>query len=323
MPTMKERIDPDMIPILEALYEMGFKIHLNELEETRAGLATLLQNLTAAAPPIEGIDISVQEAPYPDGSFNVPLRIYRATGNTETLPVMYWMHGGGYVLNRAEDDDPVASYLALALNCVVVSVDYRLAPENPFPIPMEDCYVGLKWTYDSAETLGIDPARIVIGGQSAGGGLTAGLAQMTRDRGEVPLLYQLLVYPMLDDRNLEQASDTVDDTYVWSRESNLLGWRYYLGQEPGTENTPLYAAPGRTEDLTNLPPAYMYLGDIDLFMAEDLDYASRLIQAGVLTEVHVYPGGVHAFDNLGATTALAQRCIADRDRTLKAVMHGS
>ncbi len=322
MPTMKDRVDPEMLPILDALVEMGFVVDLNDIEATRQATADVLAQMAAGAPPIEGVDITVQEAPHADGSYNVPLRIYRATGNTDTLPVLYWVHGGGYVLNKAEYDDALVCGFVLSLNCVVVSVDYRLAPEHPFPLPLEDCYTGLKWTYDNAESLNIDPARIVIGGASAGGGLAAGLAQVTRDRGEVPLLFQLLIYPMIDDRNLEQASDTVDDTYVWSRHSNLVGWRSYLGMAPGTDNTPLYAAPGRTEDLANLPPAYLYVGDVDLFLAEDLAYASRLVQAGVPTEVHVYPGGVHGFDQLGATTALAQRCNADRDRALKAVMHG-
>jgi acetyl esterase/lipase len=138
----------------------------------------------------------------------------------------------------------------------------------------------------------------------------------------VPLIYQLLIYPMIDDRNIEQADDPDYDHWVWSRESNYLGWKAYLGMEPGTDATPKYAAPARTENLAGLPPTYMYVGDIDLFMAENLAYASRLIEAGVPTEVHVYPGGIHAFDNLGATTALGQRCNADRTRAMRAVMHG-
>ncbi|MEO0565183.1 MAG: alpha/beta hydrolase fold domain-containing protein, partial [Chloroflexota bacterium] len=169
--------------------------------------------------------MSLVEVPNADGSFDVPLRIFRPEGSTETLPAMIWIHGGGYVLNNAEADDALVAYFAVTWNCVVVSVDYRLAPENPFPIPLEDCYVGLKWTHDNAASLNVDPGRIAIGGQSAGGGLAAGLGQLTRDRDEVSLIYQLLIYPMIDDRNLVQASDTVVDHYVWSRHSNLVGWR--------------------------------------------------------------------------------------------------
>lgn len=322
MERMKKRVDPEMIPILDALAGMGFVVDLNDIEASRKQIANVLATLAEGAPPIEGVDLTLHEAPYADGSFNVPLRVYTPLEKTEKLPAVFWIHGGGYVLNKAEYDDAQCAYFALAWNCVVVSVDYRLAPENPFPIPLEDCYVGLKWTYDSADTLGIDKSRIAIGGQSAGGGLAAGLAQITRDRGEVPLIFQLLVYPMIDDRNLEQANDTVDDHYVWSRYSNLMGWRAYLGQEPGTDKTPLYAAPGRTENLANLPPVYMYVGDVDLFYAEDLAYATRLSQAGVPVELHVYPGGVHAFEVLGGPTALAQRCAADRERAMKQALHG-
>lgn len=322
MKKMIDRVDPEMVPVWNAIAAMGFKADLNDINGTRVALRALLEKMSAAAPPIEGVDIAVHEAPYADGSHNVPLRVIRPSERSEVLPVLYWMHGGGYVLNRAEDDDALASGFALSLNCAVVSVDYRLAPEFPFPTPLEDCYVGLKWTHDNADALGIDPSRIVIGGQSAGGGLAAGLAQITHARGEVPLIYQLLIYPMIDDRNIEQVDDLDYDHWVWSRESNYLGWKAYLGMEPGTDATPKYAAPARTDDLAGLPPTYMYVGDIDLFMAENLAYASRLVQAGVPTEVHVYPGGIHGFDNFGVTTALGQRCNADRTRALKAVMHG-
>jgi acetyl esterase/lipase len=322
MPKLSERLDAELAPILDTLTDIGFVVDLTDIPQTRETVAGVLAAMAEGAPPIEGVEITVHEAPYADGSFNVPLRVYQPIDKNETLPVVYWIHGGGYVMNKAEYDDAQCSQYVLDWNCVVVSVDYRLAPENPFPIPLEDCYVGLKWTYNSADELGIDPARIAIGGQSAGGGLAAGLAQITRDRGEVPLILQLLIYPMIDDRNLTQASDTIEDTYVWSRYSNKEGWRAYLGQEPGTDNTPLYAAPGRTEDLSNLPPVYMYVGDIDLFFAEDLAYAARLSAAGVPVELHVYPGGAHAFDVLGGPTELAQRCIADRTRAMKAALHG-
>jgi acetyl esterase/lipase len=319
---MKDRVDPEMMPIWNMLEGMGFYVDLNDIQETRDRLGAVAEQLAAGAPPIEGVDLAVHEAPYADGSFNVPLRVTRPEGQTDTLPVLYWMHGGGYVLNDAAGDDALAAHFALTLNCVVVAVDYRLAPENPFPVPLEDCYVGLKWTYDNAATLNADPARIAIGGQSAGAGLAAGLAQVTRDRGEVPLIFQMLTYPMIDDRNIEQATAPEMDHYVWSRHSNLVGWRSYLGMEPGTDATPKYAAPARTEDLAGLPPTYISTGDVDLFLAEDLAYATRLIAAGVPTEVHVYPGGIHAFDVVGGTTALGQQSNTDRDKALKVALHG-
>lgn len=322
MQPMKDRVDPDMLPVLDQLKQVGFDIDLTDIGAARTKIRGVLEALQAATPPIEGVEITVQEAPYADGSYTVPVRVYQPKNKSGTLPGFFWIHGGGYVLNSAEDDDATAAHFALTYNCVVVSVDYRLAPENPFPIPLEDCYTALKWMYDSADALDFDPERIAIGGASAGGGLCAGLAQITRDRGEVPVIYQLLIYPMIDDRNIEQASDPIFDHYVWSRHSNLRGWRAYLGMEPGTPKTPKYAAPLRTDNLEGLPPALILVGDVDLFLEEDLAYATRLIQAGVPTEVHVYPGGVHAFDLLGAMTALGQRCNIERDAVMKAVLHG-
>ncbi|MEL6148749.1 MAG: alpha/beta hydrolase [Chloroflexota bacterium] len=322
MKPMSERVDAELLAVANQLTEIGFNPDLTDIPGTREAVAAILAAMAEGAPPIEGVEMTLHEAPNADGSFNVPLRVFHPEQRDGTLPVMLWIHGGGYVLNKAEYDDAQVAGFAVAWNCVIVSVDYRLAPEHPFPVPLEDCYVGLKWTYDNAEMLGIDTDRITIGGQSAGGGLAAGLGQITRDRAEVPLMYQLLIYPMIDDRNLEQASDTVPDHYIWSRQSNLLGWRSYMGMEPGTDNTPLYAAPGRTENLEGLAPVYMYVGDVDLFYAEDLAYATRLAEAGVPVELHVYPGAMHAFDLLGAQTAIGQRCNADRDRVMKQVLHG-
>jgi acetyl esterase/lipase len=250
------------------------------------------------------------------------VRVYEPSGRSETLPALLWIHGGGYILGTIEWDDQQARQFALSLDCVVVSVGYRLAPEHPFPTPLEDCYAALIWLFEQAEALGVDRACIAIGGASAGGGLAAALAQLARDRNEVPIAYQLLIYPMLDDRNVNQPGDTVEDTVVWTRAHNLFGWRSYLGQEPGTASTPSYASPGRTESLEGLPPAYVLVGDIDLFVEEDIEYARRLAAAGVPTELHVYSGGVHGFVGLGAATRLGARANAHRDEALQHVLHG-
>jgi len=202
-----------------------------------------------------------------------------------------------------------------------VSVEYRLAPEHPFPAPVEDCYAVLKWLATHATELGVEQNRIAIGGASAGGGLAAGLALLARDRAEVNVAFQLLIYPMIDDRNVAQANETVPDTLLWSRENNLIGWQSYLGGEPGGEDVPAYAAAFRATDLTGLPPTYIPVGELDLFLHENIAYAQRLLQAGVPTELHVYPGAYHGFDIFAPNSDVGQRFTADRNHVLKRAFH--
>jgi acetyl esterase/lipase len=189
--------------------------------------------------------------------------------------------------------------------CVGVSVEYRLAPETPYPGPLEDCYLGLKWVYDHHSELGIDPTRIGVGGVSAGSGLAAGLALLARDRGEVPLGFQLLDCPMLDDRQITPSSE-LDGLHIWNRDSNSFGWRCYLGDVYGRSDVPAYAAPARAADLTGLPEAYICVGTVDGFRDEAIDYAMRLNQAGVPAELHVHPGVPHGV-MMFPDTAVAQR----------------
>jgi acetyl esterase/lipase len=186
-----------------------------------------------------------------------------------------------------------------------VSVEYRLAPETPFPGPLEDCYLGLKWTFEHHRELGIDPGHIGIGGTSAGGGLAAALALLARDRGEVPLRFQLLDCPMLDDRQITPSSQQ-DGLHIWNRDSNAFGWRSYLGDLYGTPQVPAYAAAARATDVSGLPPAYVCVGAVDGFRDEDIEYATRLNQAGVATELHVYAGVPHGV-MLFAGTPVARR----------------
>jgi acetyl esterase/lipase len=224
----------------------------------------------------------------------VPVRVHRAAGAEGALPCLYSIHGGGYVLGSYAMDDARFDGLCPALGIVGASVEYRLAPETPYPGPLEDCYQGLKWVYENADELGIDRNRIGIGGISAGGGLAAALALLARDRGEVPLAFQLLDCPMLDDRQ-QTPSSQLDGLAVWSKESNTFGWRSYLGDLYGADDVPYTAAPARCRDLSGLPPAYVSVGTVDGFRDEDIDYAVRLNQAGVPCELHVYPGACHGY----------------------------
>jgi acetyl esterase/lipase len=207
---------------------------------------------------------------------------------------VYSIHGGGYVLGSYDMDDVRFDSWCPALGIVGVSVEYRLAPETPYPGPLEDCYRGLKWVYDHSDEIGVDPQRVGVAGVSAGAGLAAALALLARDRGEIPLAFQLLDCPMLDDRQ-QTPSSQMDGLAVWSRESNTFGWRSYLGNLYGSTEVPYTAAPARCPDLSGLPPTFVSVGTVDGFRDEDIDYATRLNQAGVPCELHVYPGASHGY----------------------------
>jgi len=239
------------------------------------------------------------------GDPDVVIRIHRPVGAKGDLPCLYSIHGGGFVLGSYDMDDARFDLWCPKYSCVGVSVQYRLAPETSFPGPLDDCYRGLKWVYDHHRDLGIDPSRIGVGGVSAGGGLAAGLALLARDRGEVPLRFQLLDCPMLDDRQVTPSSQ-LDGLHIWNRDSNAFGWRSYLGHLYGTPDVPAYAAPARATDLSGLPEAYVCVGNVDGFRDEDIDYAMRLNQAGVPTELHVHPGAPHGV-RMFAETPVAQR----------------
>jgi len=296
-------------------------LNLNDIPATRQFLAGLVAAMAAAVPDITGVAISDHVAPGPEGDPDVMVRIYQPETRPDTLPALLWIHGGGFVLGDIEGDDLKAKGLALALNCVVASVEYRLAPEHPFPAPLEDCYAALKWLAGSANQFGINATRIAIGGASAGAGLAAGLGLLARDRAEVDICYQFLIYPMLDDTNVEQAGPDIPDTAVWTRSHNLIGWRSYLGQEPGSDGISPYAAPMRAADVSGLPPTYIGVGTVDLFRDEDIAYAQRLMQAGVPTELHVYADGFHGFDGFAADTDTGQRFMAEYIRLVRRALH--
>lgn len=220
----------------------------------------------------------------------VRVRLHRAPGSAAKAPALLWIHGGGYIIGNAAQDDALCRQFARELGITVAAVDYRLAPEYPYPIPLEDCYGALTWL---AELPAVDPAAIAIGGASAGGGLAAALALLARDRGEVAVAAQLLVYPMVDDRSATQDGLADHRHRLWTQKSNVYGWSSYLG-----DADPNIAVPARNPDLGGLPPAWIGVGTNDLFEQEDLAYAERLIAAGVPCEVDVVPGAFHGFDQV-------------------------
>ncbi|HEU4324602.1 MAG TPA: alpha/beta hydrolase [Roseiflexaceae bacterium] len=290
-------VDPELAPMLAMLPPIV--LNHDQLPVIRSGIEQMRAALAAATPAIPGVEVADRRVPGPAGAPDVRVLVYRPSDVAHPLPALLWIHGGGYVMGAAEQDDLTVKQLVSEVGCAVVSVDYRLAPETPHPGPVEDCYAALKWLHANAGELGVDRDRLAIGGASAGGGLAAALALLARDRGELPLAFQLLIYPMLDDRTVTHA-DPHPHTgeFVWTRESNRFGWSALLGQEPGGEAVSSYAAAARAEDLSGLPPAFINVGALDLFLEEDIEYARRLIRAGVPTELHVYPGAFHGFNGV-------------------------
>jgi acetyl esterase/lipase len=255
-----------------------------------------------AAPPLA--EPGWSERTVPGGPRAPDVRVYVVNSGPAAgrRPAILLMHGGGFAIGSARSDIRQAQEIAAALGCVVVCVDYRLPPETRFPGPVEDCYAALKWLHADADQLGVDRTRIAVMGGSAGGGLAAMLAIMARDRGEVPVAYQALIYPMLDDRTGSTVQKPpYQGALAWTPEHNRFGWSALLGVPAGSPQAPAGAVPARVENLRGLPPAFIGVGSIDLFVDEDIEYARRLVDAGVPVTLSVVPGAFHAFDLLPGT----------------------
>lgn len=231
------------------------------------------------------------------GDSAIPVLVTTPIEGRRQRPAVLWMHGGGYILGSPEVEAMGSSRLARDLGVVVVSPDYRLAPEHPFPAALDDCMTTLEWMRAHAEELGIDPDRIAVVGASAGGGLAAAVAQRSHDEG-IPLRAQVLVYPMLDDRAVLRDDHAGRGRLLWTPANNRFGWMSYLGREPRMSDAPEYAAPARRTDLSGLPPAWVGVGDLDLFYDEDVDYAEKLRASGVPCELVTVPGMYHGADGL-------------------------
>ena len=232
------------------------------------------------------------------------VRLHRPPYGTGPGPAVLWVHGGGYVIGTPAQDDANCSRLSRELGATVAAVRYRLAPEHPYPAALEDCYSALTWLHGLPA---VDPARVAIGGASAGGGLAAALALLARDRAEVPVVAQLLVYPMLDDRSGDGVGADDANHRLWTRSSNRYGWRCYLG-----DADPNVAVPARHDDLRGLPQAWIGVGTFDLFHDEDLDYAARLRAAGVPCDVEVVDGAFHGFDGIAAKAPVSKAFFASQ-----------
>ncbi|KUM80892.1 alpha/beta hydrolase [Streptomyces griseorubiginosus] len=301
--------DPELGAALELIKDViSPGLTLDEIDAVRQGPA--IQMLAELDLTLDGFfKVEDRSVPGPAGAPEISLLIARPVtpepGGTGR-PVIYHVHGGGMVLgnNRLGVDGPLA--WARELDAVVVSVEYRLAPEHPHPAPIEDVYAGLVWTAEHAGEIGGDAERIVIAGASAGGGLSASLALLTRDRKGPRPIGQLLMCPMLDDRNDSPSTYQMAGLGVWDRTANETGWTALLGERRGGPDVPAYAAAARAEDLSGLPPAFLDVGSAETFRDEVVAYASRIWQAGGAAELHVWPGGFHGFDGFAPQAALSQ-----------------
>nr|WP_047168081.1 alpha/beta hydrolase [Sphingomonas sp. Y57] len=302
-------VDPQLAELLEKLPTRH--LSLDTLAEFRA------TSLIDPSPPRE-VGISwYQILSDPRGSASV--FVYRPPGKGP-FPCIYYIHGGGLVAGRAGDLHGFLAPLTLELSCIIVSVEYRLAPEHPFPAAIDDCHAGLVWTFENAARLGIDPRCIGVMGASAGGGLAASLALLVRDQAIYQLTFQHLIYPMLDDRTgTTRAAGAFVGRHVWTAQNNSFGWQSYLRDLAGSEKVPPYAAAARASDLSDLPPTLLAVGALDLFVEENMEYARRLIIAGVPTELHIYPGAYHGFD-LAPSAAVAADCREASLKSLRSVM---
>jgi acetyl esterase/lipase len=301
-------VNPELLPALKGLQTDTFSQEI--LAEARQG--PTVPPLPPPAPPLVNRHI-----PGPAGAPDVHIIIIDPSPGKKDRPVFLHTHGGGYITPNPTMA-PFLQRIAMECNCVVVSVDYRLAPETHFPGSLHDNYAALKWVHANADILGIDRTRIAVGGESAGGGHAASLAIYARDRGEIPILFQLLIYPMLDDRT--GSSQPVPPSigyFVWNAGSNRFGWTSLLGVPAGSANVPAGAVPARVATVAGLPPAWIGVGSIDLFVDEDITYARRLINAGIPTELIVVPGAYHGFNILAPDTNVSKRFVESFHQALR------
>ena len=307
---LHNRIDPELAEALAAVPKPNGRIFdLGNLEGTRELIRQMAAQGEPAAAANTAVLVKEHEASRP-GYAPVPLRVFRPTNVRGALPAMLWFHGGGQVLGFAAQEDAYLKRIAGEVGCMVISVDYRLAPEARAPAAAQDGFAAWRWLCREAKALGADPERLAIAGASGGGGIAAATALMIRDEGAPMPLFQSLNYPMIDDRNETPSAREISGLGVWDRENNLAAWKLILGDAVGSTHVSPYAAPARAAAVDGLPPTCIIVGELDVFRDEDVSYATRLLQSGIATELHVFPGAYHAWDlfapDAGLTAAFFQ-----------------
>lgn len=300
--SFSDRIDPEIVHAL-ATYPAERYIAIGEdPPKAREMTEAINREMRANLPPT---DVTIEEMTIPGPDCEIPTAIYQPPGPAPRGGLL-WLHGGGYIVG-VERDDARCIEFAEVVGCTVVSVGYRLAPESTYKESVADSFAALNWMVDNASELGIDASRVAVGGGSAGGGLTAGLALYNRDNRGPDLAFQLLIYPMIDDRHDTPSGREVTHPTIWNRDVSFKAWKMYLGADFGTDEVSPYAAAARATDLAGLPPALVTVGAMDLFRDENIDYAQRLMAAGVATDLQVYPGVYHGAEMLVPAANVSKR----------------
>ena len=307
----------ELAPLMNALGEIE-PPPIGDVQARRINGHRMFDLIVTTWTPAPGVEVERHALTAADGA-PLDMSWYHTSEEQPGSAVLY-LHGGGMIFGLehigAMYDLAVRDYVATS-GVPMLVVDYRIAPEHPHPTPVEDCYAALRWLAENAATLGVDPARIGVMGDSAGGGLAAGVSLLARDRGGPPIAQQLLIYPMLDDRT-HTPDPQLLPFLTWTYDDNVTGWAALLGDSAGTDGVSPYAAPARATDLTGLPVTYIDIGDLDIFRDEDITYARRLSDAWVPTELHLHPGCPHAFEALARGADVSRRAIADRVRRQRA-----
>jgi acetyl esterase/lipase len=305
----KHLVDPELLPLVEKYARFALN------ERTLAGLRQAISDASTSSDGSgDGLPMTVDRRSVPrlDGAGHVPIVVVAPAAARPGRGAVLHLHGGGFVMGSPEQNLPRLREQVAQLDCVLVSVDYPLAPAAVYPAAVEASYAVLRWLASEAAALGVDRQRIGVAGESAGGGLAAALALLARDRHGPHLAFQNLLYPMLDDRTgVTAENNPATGQFIWTRESNNFGWASLLGTSPGSDGVSAYAAPARAADLAGLPPTYIAVGSLDLLLDEDVAFAMRLARAGVPVELVVYPGAVHGF-NLVPNAAISKRAIRHR-----------
>lgn len=314
--SMPLQYDPEFIkeatPILQLLGSAG-KFPAHDVEGRRAYFGSF----TRQTPPLpENVEKIVHQVPVSD-DYDIPVLHIRVKGKEASQggePAILHIHGGGYFLLSAEQCSPPLVNAVSQTGVQILSIDYRLAPENPYPVPFNDCWAALQWVYANTKELNIDPTRIAVMGESAGGGLAAAMTLKARDTAlSPPLAKQILIYPMLDDRT---TTNHAGDMAFWTAEDNITGWTAYLGPDRGTDTIEPYGAPARVESVEGLPPLYLDSAQLDIFVHEDLDYARRFVAANIPVDLHIYPGMPHGFEALAAGASVTKKVYENRYKAM-------
>jgi acetyl esterase/lipase len=287
---------------------------VGDVATRRANAAQTFSYIASVLPPADDINRVDHTTTARDGT-PIELRWFTKDG-AASGPAVYYIHGGGMILGSLDLYEAILRDIVSASGVPLLAVEYRLAPEHPHPTPVQDCYAGLVWLAEHAPELGVDPARIAIMGDSAGGGLAAATALMARDRGGPALARQILVYPMLDDRTTRPDPALVP-FLTWTYDDNVTGWSALLGEGHAGDDVPAFAAPARAFDVSGLPPTYLDVGELDIFRDEDIEYARRLAASGTPVELHVHPGVPHGYEACAPDADVSRRTRADRIRVLK------